>query len=117
VGTGEPKVAGLADVHRPGKPDDDRSNGASGARPRPDPATAWMAWAYCRGADPGVFFPHDGVGVEVAARICVGCPVRDPCLEYALAIRIEDGVWGGLSERARRRLMAGRALAKRAGSP
>ena len=104
-------------MHNPDKPDERRHRAASGAGRVQDPATAWMTWAYCRGADPEVFFPHDGVGVEVAARICVGCPVREPCLEYALAHRIEDGVWGGLSERARRRLLASRAAAGGPGSP
>jgi WhiB family redox-sensing transcriptional regulator len=75
-----------------------------------------MDLADCRGVDPDVFFPHDGVGVQTAARICVGCQVREPCLEYALANRIDDGVWGGLSERARRRLLAGRAGGRSSGA-
>jgi WhiB family redox-sensing transcriptional regulator len=104
-------------MHKPDKPDERPHRGAPGPGPEQDPATSWMTFAYCRGADPEVFFPHDGVGVEVASRICVGCPVREPCLEYALANRIEDGVWGGFSERARRRLLASRAAAGGSGSP
>ena len=55
-------------MHKPDKPDERRHRAASGAGKAQDPATAWMTWAYCRGADPEVFFPHDGVGVEVAFR-------------------------------------------------
>jgi WhiB family redox-sensing transcriptional regulator len=42
--------------------------------------------------------------VEMARRVCADCPVRDVCLEYALDHHIEHGVWGGASERARRRM-------------
>jgi WhiB family redox-sensing transcriptional regulator len=66
--------------------------------------TSWMIKAKCREMPPEVFFPSDGVGVEVARRICADCPVREPCLEYALYNRIEHGVWGGASERERRRI-------------
>jgi len=64
----------------------------------------WMRRANCREIRPSVFFPSDGVGVEIAQRICEGCPVRTPCLEYALANHIDHGVWGGASERERRRI-------------
>jgi WhiB family redox-sensing transcriptional regulator len=66
--------------------------------------TDWMAQGKCRDQAPETFFPSDGVGVEIAKRICADCPVREPCLEYALFHHIEHGVWGGASERARRRL-------------
>jgi WhiB family transcriptional regulator, redox-sensing transcriptional regulator len=65
----------------------------------------WMLHARCRGANPTEFFPSDGTGVEFAQRICSGCPVRRECLEYALLHRIEHGVWGGASERERRRIL------------
>ena len=65
----------------------------------------WMLRAKCRGVTPTEFFPSDGVGVEFAQRICGNCPVRDECLEYALKFRIEHGVWGGASERERRRIL------------
>jgi WhiB family redox-sensing transcriptional regulator len=76
----------------------------------------WMANGKCRGMSPGVFFPSDGVGVEVARRICAECPVREPCLEYALFHRIDNGVWGGASERERRRI-ARRRRVRTAGLP
>lgn len=66
--------------------------------------TPWMYDGRCRDHAPEVFFPSDGVGVTTAQQICAGCPVREPCLEYALANRIDHGVWGGTSERERRRI-------------
>ena len=65
----------------------------------------WMVHGKCRGADPSTFFPSDGTGVERAQRICGSCPVQVECLEYALEHRIEHGVWGGASERERRRIL------------
>ncbi|MGH2669398.1 MAG: WhiB family transcriptional regulator, partial [bacterium] len=47
----------------------------------------WMRYAACRDRSPAEFFPSDGVGVEVAKRTCVDCPVRLDCLEYALVNR------------------------------
>ncbi len=67
--------------------------------------TSWMAKGNCRDEPPSRFFPSDGVGVEVARRICATCPVKTPCLEYALDQRVDHGVWGGASERERRRLL------------
>jgi WhiB family redox-sensing transcriptional regulator len=66
---------------------------------------AWMFHARCRGVSPAEFFPSDGTGVETAQRVCAECPVRAECLEYALLNRIEHGVWGGASERERRRIL------------
>jgi len=74
--------------------------------------TKWMADGLCRSESPSVFFPSDGVGVEVARRICFQCPVKEPCLEYALANGIDHGVWGGASERERRRIARRRRLEK-----
>ena len=76
--------------------------------------TEWMAVGNCAVESPKTFFPSDGVGVEVARRICVDCPVKQPCLEYALANRIDHGVWGGCSERERRRILKRRRLARMA---
>lgn len=72
--------------------------------------TDWMADGNCRTVSPAVFFPSDGVGVDAARRVCEGCPVREPCLEYALAHHIDHGVWGGASERERRRIARQRRL-------
>jgi WhiB family redox-sensing transcriptional regulator len=73
-----------------------------------DLATAWMLGARCRDLPPAVFFPSDGVGVEVARRYCAECPVRAECLEFALEQHIDHGVWGGASERERRRIARSR---------
>ena len=67
--------------------------------------TTWMTRARCRGMNPAVFFPTDGAGFEAARRVCLECPVRAECLEYALANHIDQGAWGGTSERERRRIL------------
>lgn len=70
----------------------------------------WMLRARCRTLDPSTFFPSDGLGVSSAQRVCGDCPVREECLEYALTYRIEHGVWGGCSERERRRILRRRRV-------
>lgn len=64
----------------------------------------WMADAACGGASQNTFFPGRGESIKAAQEICAGCPVREPCLEYAIANREKWGIWGGLSERQRRRI-------------
>ena len=75
--------------------------------------STWRASARCRGADPEVFHPEeDDVVAEDGARaVCALCPVREPCLQYALDARERDGVWGGLSARERRRILRHRRKA------
>lgn len=73
--------------------------------------TTWMNKGKCRDIPPDLFFPSDGVGVDVARQICADCPVKSPCLEYALGNRIDHGVWGGTSERERRRILRQRRQA------
>ena len=70
--------------------------------------TEWMGRGNCRDEPPARFFPSDGVGVDAARQVCATCPVKEPCLEYALRNRIDHGVWGGASERERRRILAQR---------
>jgi WhiB family redox-sensing transcriptional regulator len=65
----------------------------------------WRNRAACRGVDPDVFYPVSDEETEVAKAICAQCPVREACLEYALANRERDGVWGGATERERRRMI------------
>ena len=72
--------------------------------------TGWMAQGNCADKSPSTFFPSDGVGVEAARRVCEGCPVKGQCLEYALDNRIDHGVWGGTSERERRRILKARGV-------
>jgi WhiB family redox-sensing transcriptional regulator len=71
----------------------------------PSDDASFMLRALCRGMNPAVFFPTDGAGFEAARRVCLECPVRTECLEYALANRIDQGAWGGTSERERRRIL------------
>ena len=70
----------------------------------------WMLQARCRSLAPSEFFPSDGVGVDKARKICDQCPVKVECLEYALTYRIDHGVWGGASERERRRILRRRRV-------
>ena len=67
----------------------------------------WQDRALCAQTDPEAFFPEKGGSTREAKRICQGCEVRDKCLEYALAHDERFGIWGGLSERERRRLKRG----------
>lgn len=76
--------------------------------------TEWMSAGNCADKPPSLFFPSDGVGVDVARKVCEGCPVKSECLEYALTNRIDHGVWGGTSERERRRILKARAAERRA---
>jgi WhiB family redox-sensing transcriptional regulator len=65
---------------------------------------AWQEQALCAQTDPEAFFPEKGGSTREAKRICVGCDVKGECLEYALGQDERFGIWGGLSERERRRL-------------
>jgi WhiB family redox-sensing transcriptional regulator len=69
----------------------------------PDEAS-WQERALCAQTDPEAFFPEKGGSTREAKRICSGCEVRSECLEYALEHDERFGIWGGLSERERRRL-------------
>ncbi|MCW2600319.1 MAG: sporulation protein [Frankiales bacterium] len=69
-----------------------------------DGLLAWQDQALCAETDPEAFFPEKGGSTREAKRICVGCEVKQECLEYALLQDERFGIWGGLSERERRRL-------------
>ena len=80
----------------------------------PVPALAgWRYLAACRGTDLQVFFPGRGEPAEPARQICAGCPVRQPCLDYALSHAITYGIWGGLTERDPRPLRVHHTAATR----
>ena len=64
----------------------------------------WAERALCAQSDPEAFFPEKGGSTREAKKVCLGCDVRSECLEYALANDERFGIWGGLSERERRRL-------------
>jgi WhiB family redox-sensing transcriptional regulator len=65
---------------------------------------SWQERALCAQTDPEAFFPEKGGSTREAKRVCTGCEVRAECLEYARAHDERFGIWGGLSERERRRL-------------
>jgi WhiB family redox-sensing transcriptional regulator len=81
---------------------------------RPVPAAgydraSWRESAACQQADPELFFPIGSAGIAVAEiqrakTICASCPVRQPCLKFALATHQEFGIWGGYDENERRLL-------------
>jgi WhiB family redox-sensing transcriptional regulator len=70
-------------------------------------APLWSKHAACRGIDVEIFYPEteDDADAAEAKEICAECPVRQACLEYALAHREREGVWGGATERERRRIV------------
>ena len=65
---------------------------------------SWQERALCAQTDPEAFFPEKGGSTREAKKVCVGCDVRSECLAYALAKDERFGIWGGLSERERRKL-------------
>jgi WhiB family redox-sensing transcriptional regulator len=79
----------------------------SWAAPAPSDES-WRLDALCAETDPEAFFPEKGGSTREAKRVCVGCDVRAECLEYALSNDERFGIWGGLSERERRRLRLAR---------
>ncbi|MGI8492632.1 MAG: WhiB family transcriptional regulator [Acidimicrobiales bacterium] len=67
--------------------------------------TSWRAKAACRGVEPGIFYPVTEEEADDAKAICAGCTVREACLDWALRTREKDGIWGGSTERERRRML------------
>jgi WhiB family redox-sensing transcriptional regulator len=65
---------------------------------------SWQERALCAQTDPEAFFPEKGGSTREAKKVCTQCEVRAECLEYALANDERFGIWGGLSERERRKL-------------
>ena len=74
---------------------------------------SWQDYANCLGVDPDLFFPERGASTKEAKEVCRGCVVREDCLEYALQNSEKFGIWGGMSERERRRIRRARAIARR----
>ena len=86
----DPILLGVPGVRRPLSDDDN--------------ALAWQSDALCAQTDPEAFFPEKGGSTRDAKKICASCEVRAQCLEYALQNDERFGIWGGLSERERRKL-------------
>jgi len=72
------------------------------------PELAWVDRALCAQTDPEAFFPEKGGSTREAKRICARCEVKAECLEYALTHDERYGIWGGSSEKERRRLRRSR---------
>ena len=82
--------------------------------------TGWAELAACKDEDPELFFPISAVGpgarqTAQAKAVCARCPVIDACLKHALSVREPYGVWGGMSEEERARLIAAEPAAVAAG--
>jgi WhiB family redox-sensing transcriptional regulator len=95
--------------HRVGVPDDwfvdPVRRGVPGVRQVvEDDPLAWQTDSLCAQTDPEAFFPEKGGSTRDAKKICASCEVRAQCLEYALKNDERFGIWGGLSERERRKL-------------
>lgn len=86
----DPVRLGVPGVRRPVEEDDNE--------------LAWQADSLCAQTDPEAFFPEKGGSTREAKKICQSCEVRAQCLEYALENDERYGIWGGLSERERRKL-------------
>jgi WhiB family redox-sensing transcriptional regulator len=85
----DPVELGVPGVRRPTSDDDE---------------LAWQSDSLCAQTDPEAFFPEKGGSTRDAKKICSSCEVRAQCLEYALQNDERFGIWGGLSERERRKL-------------
>ena len=85
-----------------------------GASDKDTEEPSWHDFANCLGVDPDLFFPERGASTKEAKEVCRGCVVRGDCLVYALQNGEKFGIWGGMSERERRRIRRQRALARAA---
>lgn len=77
-----------------------------------DDGRAWQSLANCLGVDPDLFFPERGASTREAKEVCRACVVREECLEYAIVNGEKFGIWGGMSERERRRVRRARGLTR-----
>lgn len=66
---------------------------------------SWRQQSACRGLDPEIFYPTTDEEAEAAKGVCGSCSVQEACLEHALGSRERDGVWGGCTEKERRRII------------
>ena len=80
------------------------------------PDRSWQGRANCMGVDPDLFFPERGASTREAKEVCRGCVVREDCLDYAITNGEKFGIWGGMSERERRRVRRARVLAQQSAS-
>ena len=76
----------------------------------------WQVDASCQDQDPDLFFPNRGASTRKAKQICSECTVQEHCLEYAIVNAEKFGIWGGLSERERRKIRKDRGLTRKRNS-
>ncbi len=81
----------------------------------PESGQDWQDYANCLGLDPDLFFPERGEITDEAKEVCRGCDVQNDCLEFALQTGEKFGIWGGMSERERRRIRRQRRLSSSLG--
>lgn len=74
---------------------------------------SWQDYANCRGADADLFFPERGASTRKAKAICNACEVREECLDFAITNGEKFGIWGGMSERERRRVRRQRTITRK----
>jgi WhiB family transcriptional regulator, redox-sensing transcriptional regulator len=74
---------------------------------------SWQDYANCRGADADLFFPERGASTRKAKAICNACDVKAECLDFAIVQGEKFGIWGGMSERERRRVRRQRIVARK----
>lgn len=84
------------------------------SEPTPQPSTEWMNDRACIGRPPEMFFPTSASEAVLAKRVCAHCPVREQCLEFALANHEKYGIYGGMGVKQRNKLQAARRRAQRA---
>jgi WhiB family redox-sensing transcriptional regulator len=85
---------------------------------QPQPSTEqWYSQALCAQTDPDAFYPEKGGSTAEAKKICLRCPVKQKCLQWALDHDERFGIWGGLSDRERRRLARGEAAGELVDEP
>ena len=72
---------------------------------------AWRRHSACRGLDPTIFYPATDEEADEAKEVCGVCSVQQTCLEFALQGREKEGVWGGATEKERRRILRQRRRA------
>lgn len=78
---------------------------------------AWQDHAACAGHDTNIWFPQPGPNAGTEARaICATCPVRVECLDYAIREHLTHGIFGGLSERQRRKVRRARRVVEPRGA-
>jgi len=71
----------------------------------------WRRHSACSGLDPDIFYPATDEDAAEAKLVCGDCTVRETCLDFALQGREKEGVWGGATEKERRRILRQRRRA------